>query len=186
MALAALMAGVRVSGTPLKDHRVVVYGAGTAGVGIADLLREAMVSEGAEGSGYEAFYLITRKGLLTDDMDELEDFQRPYARTTQETDGWSTDSQIISLADVVSHTQPTILIGTSTHGGGFTEAIVKDMAAHCERPIIFPMSNPTVRAEAVPADLREWTDGRALIATGSPFGPVQHGPPTASRRRTMR
>ena len=121
------------------------------------------------------FYALGSKGLFVDDMPLLREFQRPYARTRAEVDGWTIvdgTARGVSLADVVRNVRPTILIGTSTMGGAFTKAIIKEMAAHCEQPIIMPLSNPTSRAEATPADLIEWTDGRALIATGSPFEPV--------------
>jgi malate dehydrogenase (oxaloacetate-decarboxylating) len=114
-------------------------------------------------------------GLLTDDRaDRQLDFQRPYARPAAEVAGWSRTGtgQGPSLADVVAHVHPTMLIGTSTQAGAFTEAIVREMATHVDRPVIMPLSNPTSKAEAVPVDLLAWTDGRALVATGSPFEPV--------------
>jgi malate dehydrogenase (oxaloacetate-decarboxylating) len=114
--------------------------------------------------------------VLTD-APGLRDFQLPYARAREEVRDWARGADVrrIELADVVAHAHPTILIGTSTQAGAFTESIVKDMAAHTERPIIMPLSNPTSKAEAVPADLIAWTDGRVLTATGSPFSPVAHG-----------
>ncbi|MFV0457741.1 MAG: NAD-dependent malic enzyme [Actinomycetales bacterium] len=176
VALAAVLAGVHVSTTPLKNHRVVIFGAGTAGVGIADLLRDTMVEQGL--SAQEAsnrFYALGRNGLLFDDM-KLLDYQTPYARSRSEISHWELeDPNRVSLEDVVREVKPTILIGTSTVGGAFTEEIVRQMAAHCERPIIMPMSNPTPRAEATPANLLAWTDGKALVATGSPFDPVRLG-----------
>ncbi len=175
--LAALLAGVDVTGHDLDDHRVVIFGAGSAGIGIAGLIRDTMLRSGAsetEEEAYARFYSIGINGLYVDDQELLE-FQRPWARTRSEVAGWDVeDPSKISLLDVVRNAKPTILIGTSTKGGAFTEEIVKEMAAHCPRPIIFPLSNPTSRAEATPADLLAWTDGRALVATGSPFGPVDH------------
>ena len=177
--LAAALAATRASGTRMADQRVVVHGAGTAGTGIADVLRDAMVGEGlSPQEATRRFWCLDRDGLLTDDRaDRLLDFQRPYARPAAEVAGWrrTGTGQGPSLAEVVGHVHPTMLIGTSTQAGAFTEAIVRQMAAHVERPVIMPLSNPTSRAEAVPADLIGWTDGRALVATGSPFAPVTHG-----------
>ncbi len=174
--LAAILAGVDVTGMDLADHRVVIFGAGSAGIGIADLVRDRMLrSESDPARVYERFYPIGINGLYVDDQPELLDFQRPYARTRSELASWQVaDRSHITLAEVVHQVRPTILIGTSTRGGAFTEDIVKEMAAHCARPIIMPLSNPTSRAEATPADLLAWTDGRALIATGSPFDRADH------------
>jgi malate dehydrogenase (oxaloacetate-decarboxylating) len=176
--LAAAFAAVRASGTRIADQRVVIHGAGTAGVGIADMLRQVMVAEGlGPEEATRRFWCLGRQGLLTDDRaDRLLDFQRPYARPAAEVAGWprTGTGQGPSLADVVGQVHPTMLIGTSTQAGAFTEAIVRELAAHTDRPVIMPLSNPTAKAEAVPADLIAWTDGRALVATGSPFDPVVH------------
>jgi malate dehydrogenase (oxaloacetate-decarboxylating) len=176
--LAAVFAALRASGTRMADQRVVIHGAGTAGVGIADMLREVMVGAGLSSEeATRRFWCLGRQGLLTDDRAErLLDFQRPYARPAAEVAGWTRTGTGAgpSLADVVGHVHPTVLIGTSTQAGAFTEAIVRQMAAHVERPVIMPLSNPTSKAEAVPADLVAWTNGRALVATGSPFDPVVH------------
>ncbi len=178
IALAAAISAVRVCGAPLRNQRVVIFGAGTAGVGIADQIRAAMVREGfSQEEATRRFWCVDLPGLLTDDMgDRLRDYQVTYARPAAEVKGWRHDGaeQGIELAEVVRRVQPTMLIGASTVAGAFTAAIVKQMAAHTARPIIFPLSNPTPRAEATPADLIAWTDGRALIATGSPFAPVTH------------
>jgi malate dehydrogenase (oxaloacetate-decarboxylating) len=173
--LAALVSAMRVCGTPLRNQRVVIFGAGTAGVGIADQIRDAMVREGASTEeAARRFWLVDVSGLMVDNMGEqLRDHQLKYARPAGEVKRWAHQSPI-NLAEVVRQVRPTILIGTSTVAGAFTEAIVKDMAAHADRPIIFPLSNPTSSAEAAPADLIAWTDGRALIATGSSFQPVTH------------
>jgi malate dehydrogenase (oxaloacetate-decarboxylating) len=176
--LAAAISAVRVCGTPLRNQRVVIFGAGTAGIGIADQIRDAMVREGlSKEDAARRFWIVDRQGLLTADMaDRLRDYQVTYARPTAEGRGWKHDGNGngAGLAEVVRRVTPTVLIGTSTASGSFTEAIVREMAAHTERPIIFPLSNPTPRAEATPADLIAWTDGRALIATGSSFAPVTH------------
>jgi malate dehydrogenase (oxaloacetate-decarboxylating) len=175
--LAAVLAGARASQTPLTGHRIVIFGSGTAGIGIADQLHDAMTSDGLDSAAARArFWCLDRYGLLTDDMTGMRDFQIPYARSAAEVHDWpghGTPSGI-GLAEVVGRVHPTILIGTSTQHGAFTERIVREMAAHVDRPVILPMSNPTTLSEATPADLLAWTGGRALIATGSPFGPVTY------------
>ena len=172
--LAAAFAAVRVAGTRMRDQRVVVYGAGTAGLGIADMMREQMVREGLDPQeATRRFWPLGRRGLLTTDRAEHQyDFQRPYARPSGEVAGWNGADGGIGLAEVVARVRPTMLIGTSTQPGAFTETIVREMAAHTERPIILPLSNPTSKCEAQPADLIRWTEGRGLVATGSPFDPV--------------
>ena len=175
--LAAVLSACTVGDVPLDELRVVVYGSGTAGIGIADQLRDAM--HGAGLSIEEAtrrFWCIGRHGLLADDRLDLRDFQEPYARPAGEVAGWARDPELggISLAEVVHQVHPTLLIGTSGVPRAFSEALVRDMAGHVHRPIIMPMSNPTDLAEATPSDLLAWTDGRALVATGSPFAPVTY------------
>ncbi|EJR31570.1 MULTISPECIES: oxaloacetate-decarboxylating malate dehydrogenase [Bacillus cereus group] len=174
VSLAAVLSAVKASGVPLSEHRVVVFGAGTAGIGIADQVRDAMVRVGlSDEESHNRFWCIDRNGLVTDNMEDLLDFQIPYARKEAEVSDWK-QNDAIGLAEVVKHVKPTILIGTSTVAGAFKEEIIKDMASHVERPIILPMSNPTPLAEAKPADLIEWTEGKALVATGSPFEPVTY------------
>jgi malate dehydrogenase (oxaloacetate-decarboxylating) len=175
--LAALLAGVKASDIPLTDHRVVVFGAGTAGIGVADQLRDALIAHGLSPEHAAArIWAVDRYGLLTQSQQGMRDFQTRYARPAVEVADWqgADDPGGIPLAEVVGRVRPTVLIGTSGQGGAFTEDIVRTMAAHTRRPIILPMSNPTRLAEAVPGDLLAWTDGRALIATGSPFDPVEH------------
>ena len=173
--LAAAFSEVSAAGSRKRDQRVVIHGAGTAGLGIADMMRDQMVREGLSREDATArFWALDREGLLGDDRAaHLYDFQVPYARPWDEIKEWGTPGSRPGLADVVRHARPTMLIGTSTQAGAFTEHIVRDMAAHTERPIIMPLSNPTPRAEAMPADLLAWTGGRALVATGSPFAPVE-------------
>ena len=175
--LAAVLAGAHASQIPLTEHRVVIFGSGTAGIGIADQLRAAMTGDGLDPAAARArLWCLDRYGLLTDDMTGLRDFQVPYARPAAEVGEWAgygTGSGI-GLAEVVGRVHPTILIGTSTQHGAFTEPLVREMAAHVDRPVILPMSNPTTLSEAIPADLLAWTGGRALIATGSPFAPVTY------------
>ncbi|WIG43542.1 oxaloacetate-decarboxylating malate dehydrogenase [Bacillus toyonensis] len=174
VSLAAVLSAVKASGVPLSEHRVVVFGAGTAGIGIADQVRDAMVRVGlSDEESHNRFWCIDRNGLVTDNMEGLLDFQIPYARKEAEVSDWK-QNDVIGLAEVVKHVKPTILIGTSTVAGAFKEEIIKEMASHVERPIILPMSNPTPLAEAKPANLIEWTEGRALVATGSPFEPVTY------------
>ncbi len=177
VSLAAVMSASAVSGRPLADHRVVVFGSGTAGIGIADQLRDAMVGAGLSAAeATRRFWCVGRHGLLTDDRTDLRDFQEPYARPATEVAEWDRDEQLggVNLGEVIREVHPTILIGSSGQPRAFTEQMVRDMAAHVERPIIMPMSNPTDLAEAVPADLIEWSDGAALVATGSPFAPVTY------------
>ena len=174
---AAVMAGVEANGERLDAQRVVIHGAGTAGIGIADLLVDLLVAEGLtpeEARG--RFWVTSSRGLVTDDpRHRFRDFQKPYARAAAETESWTLDNgHRIGLADIVRNVHPTILIGTSGQPGSFTAEIVKDMAAHVERPIVMPLSNPTSLAEANPADLVVWTEGRVRVATGSPFPPAAY------------
>jgi len=136
------------------------------------MVREGLSRQEAAGR----FYLLDRKGLITDDRPSMYDFQQPYARPAGEVAEWprSAPDAGVGLADTVARARPTMLIGTSTQAGAFTEAIVRQMATTGDRPIIMPLSNPTSKAEAVPEDLIRWTDGRALVATGSPFPPVEY------------
>lgn len=174
--LAAVMSGVQVSGTPLKDQRVLVFGPGAAGIGNADQIRDAMIKEGLSQEEAEGrFWAYDYRGLLTEETENVFAFQKPYLRKTSEIKDWATDENgKVSLLEVVKQVKPTIMIGTSGVTGAFTEEIVKEMAKHVERPMIMPMSNPTSLAEAVPADLINWTDGQALIATGSPFESIEY------------
>ena len=176
--LAAALGAVRVAGTSMRDQRVVIHGAGTAGIGIADVLRQVMIARGLPaGQAAGRFWALGSRGLLTSDYaGTMRDFQVPYARPGEEVASWRRDGEgRIDLAEVVARARPTMLIGTSTQPGVFTQEIVTEMAAHAERPVIMPLSNPTSRSEAQPADLIAWTGGRALIATGSPFDAVSYG-----------
>jgi malate dehydrogenase (oxaloacetate-decarboxylating) len=172
--LAAAFSAVRAAGGRMRDQRVVIHGAGTAGLGIADMMRDVMVREGlSHEEATRRFWPLGSRGLLVDDNPRLRDFQVPYAHPAAEVAGWSADGRGIGIAEVVAKVRPTMLIGTSTQAGAFTESLVRDMAAHTDRPIIMPLSNPTSKAEALPADVLAWTGGRALVATGSPFAPVE-------------
>ncbi|MBX9988173.1 NAD-dependent malic enzyme [Priestia aryabhattai] len=174
--LAAVLTAVRITGTPLKDQRVVVFGPGSAGIGNADRIHSAMMLEGlSEEEAYDRFWAYDYRGLLTEDMEDLAPFQQPYVRQNEEIKEWEKDDENkISLLELVKQVKPTILIGTSGVTDAFTEEIIKEMAKHVERPVIMPLSNPTKLAEAVPENIIKWTEGKALIATGSPFEPVEY------------
>jgi malate dehydrogenase (oxaloacetate-decarboxylating) len=175
--LAAALVAARISNTPLREQRIVIFGAGTAGIGIADQLRDAMVQDGLSWNGAtRRIWAVDRQGLLTDDMSDLRDFQVPYARSASEVAGWRCpdDRGGIGLAHVVANAKPTMIIGTSAVQWAFDEQVVRELATHTQRPIIFPLSNPTERIEAMPEDLLRWTEGRALIATGIPVEPVPY------------
>jgi malate dehydrogenase (oxaloacetate-decarboxylating) len=172
--LGAALSATRVAGSRMRDQRIVIFGAGTAGVGIADQLRDAIARDGIDkDAATRQIWCVDKQGLLTDGMPDLRDFQVPYARPAAEVSGWARDGRI-GLAETVAHVKPTMLIGTSTAHRAFTEQIVKEMARHVDRPIIFPLSNPTERIEAMPSDLIPWTDGRGLVATGIPVPPVTY------------
>jgi malate dehydrogenase (oxaloacetate-decarboxylating) len=172
--LAAILAGMRAARTRPSEQRVVIFGAGTAGVGIADQIRAVIIRDGvAEEEATRRFWCVDKQGLLVDDMNELRDFQKGYARPRSEVDDWSVDGTI-GLLEVVQKVHPTIIVGTSTVGGAFTEQAIREMAKHVERPLIFPLSNPTERIEARPADVIDWTDGRGLVGTGTPWAPVSY------------
>jgi malate dehydrogenase (oxaloacetate-decarboxylating) len=176
--LAAAVSAMRICGTLLRNQRIVIFGAGIGGIGIADLIRDAMIDAGLSAEeAIRRFWCVDVHGLLTTDMDDrLQDYQATYARPAAEVKGWRSENSAagIGLAEVIRRVRPTMLIGASGTAGAFTEAIVRDMARHTERPMIFPLSSPPALAEAAPADLIAWTDGRALIATGGPFTPVTH------------
>ncbi|MEK8169334.1 oxaloacetate-decarboxylating malate dehydrogenase [Streptomyces sp. M19] len=172
--LAAAVSALRVSGGRFRDQRVVVFGAGTAGVGIADQLRAAMVRDGlGHDAATRRFWLVDKEGLLLDDMAGLRDYQSGYARPAAEARGWADGP--VDLLTTVRHVRPTVLIGTSTVPGAFSEQVVRAMAEQVERPVIFPLSNPTERIEAQPSDLLAWTGGKALTAAGIPTPPVETG-----------
>ncbi|MEU2305689.1 NAD-dependent malic enzyme [Streptomyces misionensis] len=173
--LAAALSAVKVSGVRMRDQKLVVFGAGTAGVGIADQLCDAMVRDGADPKQAAAHvWLIDKQGLLTRGMDGLRDFQQPYARDPDEVADWARDDGAISLLETVRRVEPTILLGTSTVHGAFTREVVQAMSEGTERPIVFPLSNPTSRIEAMPADVIAWSGGKALVAAGIPVPPVEY------------
>jgi len=174
--LAALFAAVRANGTRMRDQRLLVFGAGTAGVGIADQIHDAMVRDGATPERARSqIWLIDKQGLLTTDMSDLRDFQKPYARDAEEVAQWSDTGERIGLFKAVRNVKPTVLLGTSTVHEAFTKEIIEEMSAGVDRPIVFPISNPTSRIEAMPADVIAWSRGKALVAVGIPVEPVEYG-----------
>lgn len=174
--LAGLLAAVHVIGAKLSEQRVVILGAGSAATGIAEQIVAAMESEGRSlEEARRSIWLLDSHGLVHTGRKDLEAEKAPYAQPKERIAGWNTtSSEQIELQEVVTQVHPTILIGTAAMPGVFTEAIVREMASHVERPIIFPLSNPTSMSEAAPVDLIAWTEGRALIATGSPYPAVSY------------
>ncbi|MBK9062823.1 MAG: NAD-dependent malic enzyme [Acidobacteria bacterium] len=177
VALGALLAATRVAGRSLPEQTIVFLGAGSAAIGVADTLRAEMVAEGlSDAEARRRFWIVDVDGLLLDTRAGLAPEQRVYARAAEDVASWPrTHRGAVGLADVIGGVEATALIGLSTAAGAFTEAIVRAMAAKTPRPVIFPLSNPTARAEARPEDLIKWTDGRALVATGSPCPPAVLG-----------
>ena len=171
----ALLSAINVTGVPLAQQRIAVLGAGSAGTGICVLLLRAMVEAGVtETEARSRFCLVGRDGLLMEGMAGLQPFQAPFAQQRDRVAGWRLgSSELIGLADVVANAHPTVLIGTSGQGHAFSEAVVRTMARQAKRPVIFPLSNPTERSEATPEDLLTWTEGRAIIGTGSPYPPIR-------------
>ncbi len=173
VALGALYGATKVAGRPLSQQQVVMLGAGSAGIGVLDMVHREMMAQGlSEQDACSRIWVVDIQGLLTDDRTDLSEGQRRFAQPASRVAGWG-QSGPAQLADVVHHVDVGVLLGLSTAAGAFTEEIVRELAAKTERPIIFPLSNPTSRAEAHPAELDAWTEGRALIATGSPFAPLQ-------------
>ncbi|CAA0100804.1 putative NAD-dependent malic enzyme 2 [BD1-7 clade bacterium] len=173
--LACILSVMKARGLDLRDQRIVVFGAGSAGVGITDQIKNALVNEGmSETQACGRFWLVDRYGLLTTHSNEVVDFQQPYMRDAAEINGWDLSSAVnIGLLDVVRNVKPTILIGASGQSGAFTAQIIETMAEHCSAPLVFPLSNPSALSEAHPKDVVAWSDGSAVIATGSPFSPVE-------------
>ena len=169
-----LLAAVEATGIALKDHRIAMFGSGSAGVGIAGLLIAAMRGEGlSDEQARRHIYAFNRHGLMVEGDPALRSSQLPLARRRDDIAGWKLSAEgQPSLLDTVRNAKITALVGTSAQPGAFTEEVVRDMARHSKRPVIFPLSNPTSKAEAAPADLLRWTDGRALVGSGSPFAPV--------------
>ena len=172
IALAGVLGALNISKEKLVDQKFLTFGAGTAGMGIAKMLYDEMVRQGADpAEAKKHFYLVDVQGLLFNDTPDLTPEQKEFTRDRSE---FSNADELTDLLSVVKAVHPTVMIGTSKQPGAFTEEVVKEMAAHTERPIIFPISNPTKLIEAMPADLIKWTDGRVLTATGIPVDPVEY------------
>ena len=175
VSVGSLIAASRAAGKQLKDQVVAFLGAGSAGCGIAEQIIKQMIAEGLSDSEARArIFMVDRFGLITENQPNLLNFQRKLAQPAEHVESWADAEAMISLTDVVKHTKPTVLIGVSGQPGLFTQEVVEVMAENSVQPIIFPLSNPTSQVEAVPADILQWTKGRALIATGSPFAPVNY------------
>ncbi|CAM3611588.1 NAD-dependent malic enzyme [Rahnella bruchi] len=175
VALGSLIAASKAAGGKLSDQTVAFLGAGSAGCGIAEQIVAQMKSEGlSEEEARAKVFMVDRFGLLTDKLPNLLDFQSRLVQKSSSLSGWGMTNDSISLLDVVRHAKPTVLIGVSGQPGLFTEEIIREMHKHCARPVVMPLSNPTSRVEATPADILNWTDGAALVATGSPFAPVSY------------
>ncbi|EXD33745.1 MULTISPECIES: NAD-dependent malic enzyme [Acinetobacter] len=175
VSVGSLIAASRAAGKQLKDQIVTFLGAGSAGCGIAEQIIAQMVAEGLSDSEARArVFMVDRFGLITENQPNLLDFQRKLAQKADVISDWAKVEDVISLLDVVKNAKPTVLIGVSGQPGLFTQEVIEALNANCERPIVMPLSNPTSRVEAVPADIIQWTNGRALIATGSPFTPVNY------------
>ena len=173
--IAAVISGMKVTGQGFADQRLVVYGAGTAGTGMADQIHAGMVRDGlSPDEARSRIWLIDRAGLITDDMEDLPDYQQAYARPASEVADWTREHGKVGLLETVRQVHPTILIGTSTDHGAFTREVIEEMSNGVERPIVLPLSNPTERIEAMPADVIAWSGGKALVATGIPVEPFEY------------
>lgn len=170
--LAGILGALNISKESIKDQKILSFGAGTAGMGIANQILDELMQAGlTEEEAKQHFYAVDKQGLLFDDTEGLTPAQKAFTRKRSE---FSNADELTNLEAVVKAVHPTVMIGTSTQPGTFTESIIKEMAAHTERPIIFPLSNPTKLAEAKAEDLIKWTDGRALVATGIPANDVEY------------
>jgi len=173
VAAATLVSAINVTGVPLEQQKIAVFGFGSAGMGIANLLAQFLEDKGLSADqARKRFYAVDRFGLVTQNGKDVRPEHVPFARDDEEVRGWRQANGDISLLDVVRNARPSVLIGVSGQAGAFTEAVVREMASHTDRPIIFPLSNPTSRSEAVPQDVMDWTEGRALVGTGTAFDPV--------------
>jgi malate dehydrogenase (oxaloacetate-decarboxylating) len=176
VAAATAISAMNVTGVPLEQQRIVVVGFGSAGIGISNLLAQLIEDKGLSAEEARGrFYAIDRYGLITEGGKNVRPEQLPYARKEQEVQSWRQPNGNIELLDVMRNAKPSVLIGVSGQPGAFTEEAVREMAKHSARPVIFPLSNPTSRSEATAQNLMDWTEGRALIGTGSPFAPVHVG-----------
>ena len=176
VAAATLISAINVTGTPLEQQKIAMVGFGSAGIGITNLLAQFVQDRGlTQEEARNRFYAIDRYGLITEKGRDVRPEQMPYARKEQEVQSWKQPNGEIPLLDVIRNAKPSVLIGVSGQPGAFTQEAVREMAKYTDRPVIFPLSNPTSRSEATAQDLMDWTEGRALIGTGSPFEPVNVG-----------
>ncbi len=176
VATGTLLSAIKLTGTPLTEQRIAILGGGSAGIGIAELITRAMVEQGLpEDEARRRFFIVGRYGLVTEETPNLDTFQKGFVQDSARLTGWQRESAgKTSLFDVIHNVAPTVLIGVSGQADAFGEALIREMAKGVERPVIFPLSNPTSCVEAQPADLVRWTDGRAIIGTGSPFASFEH------------
>jgi malate dehydrogenase (oxaloacetate-decarboxylating) len=175
VAVGTILAACKSKNTKLSEQKVVFVGAGSAGCGIAEQIIQQMCSEGiSDAQARSQVFMVDRFGLLTQGMQGLRDFQQRLVQSTDAVKEWSFSGEFASLLDVVNCVHPDILIGVSGQAGLFTEQVIRSMKQHCELPIIFPLSNPSKQVEATPQQVIEWTDGQVIIATGSPFKPVEY------------
>jgi malate dehydrogenase (oxaloacetate-decarboxylating) len=177
VATGTLLSAIAVTGVPLTEQRIAIFGAGSAGCGIASLLSAAMVEAGLSAKeAARRFLMVDQDGLMLEGMNSLTSFQKPFVQPRDAVAPWPLDNPgRVALLDVIHNAKPTTLIGVSGQPGAFSEEIVRGMAAINRRPVIFPLSNPTSRAEATPADIERWAEGRAIVGTGSPFPPLMRG-----------
>jgi malate dehydrogenase (oxaloacetate-decarboxylating) len=175
VATGTLLSAIQITGVPLTEQRIAILGGGSAGIGIADLIKHAMIEAGlSETEARQRFYVVGRHGLVTEQTPNLEAFQQAFTQDSAILAGWQlAEAGKASLLDVVRNAKPTVLVGVAGQSGTFTEEIIREMARHVDRPIVFPLSNPTSCVEALPADIVTWTEGRAIIGTGSPFAPIE-------------
>ncbi|MBK9394099.1 MAG: NAD-dependent malic enzyme [Uliginosibacterium sp.] len=175
VATGTLLSAVQITGVPLGEQRIAILGGGSAGIGIAELIKHAMVEQGlSEEEARSRFFIVGRYGLVTEQTPNLEAFQQGFLQNSAMLDSWQLDEAgKASLLDVVRNAKPTVLVGVSGQADAFSEEIIREMARHVNRPIIFPLSNPTSCVEAHPENIVRWTEGRAIIGTGSPFAPFE-------------
>jgi len=175
--VAGLLAAMNITDTTFDQHRILILGAGSSAIGICDQVKAAMLQAGySEADARDTLWLVDSQGLVHIGRETLEANKQRYAQPGERTSTWQlTNSNNITFTDVVNNLHPTVLIGASAQPGAFSEALVREVACHTDRPIIFPLSNPTSKSEAIPDDLLKWTEGRALVATGSPFKPTRLG-----------
>lgn len=174
VALGAILAATSVKQESLSDQRIVIFGGGSAGTGIADMLLLAFKSEGlSEEEALKRIFLIDLDGLIHFGTKQVGDAQKPYVHKQSTLKHWDLNSEHISLYDCVANAKPTVLIGVTAHSGGFTKEVIEEMAKHVKEPVIFPLSNPTSKVECTPEEALQWTNGRAIVATGSPFPDVE-------------